>query len=170
MKNLADTGVKYDNGKLRMDLIPVSLEKAVASVLGFGAGKYGDRNWEGGIQYSRVYAALRRHLADFWAGIKYDYESDLPTIWHVACCVAFLVHFEEHRDLYAEFDDRPVTLGTALRQVVENGDEELDRLRYGTSYNDTWGEELRDFVAGGFELDEPKTKKPKKKKGKKRGK
>ena len=55
-------GTKNDIGKLRMDLIPLEAEEALATVLTHGAKKYGDHNWRGGIQYHRIYGAMRRHL------------------------------------------------------------------------------------------------------------
>ena len=39
-------GLRANKGKLRFDLIPPEMDKAVAEVLTQGATKYGDRNWE----------------------------------------------------------------------------------------------------------------------------
>ena len=55
-------GIKHDGGKARMDLLPPELLFGVSEILGFGAAKYGDRNWERGMAWSRVFAALMRHL------------------------------------------------------------------------------------------------------------
>ncbi len=96
-------GVKHDESKRRMDLIPVSLLNGLAKVLEFGAKKYGDNNWRKGLAWSRVYAALQRHLTDFWAGEDIDPESRLPHLYHAACNLAFLIeYFEKNKDL----DDR----------------------------------------------------------------
>ena len=51
---------KFDEHKLRIDLIPASSVVALATVLTHGAEKYGDRNWERGLAWSRVYAAASR--------------------------------------------------------------------------------------------------------------
>lgn len=95
MENNLDSGRKDDTGKTRLELIPPTLLWAVGEVLGFGANKYAARNWEKGIQYGRVYGALQRHLNAFWAGDDIDAESTLPHLWHAACCIAFLIEFEE---------------------------------------------------------------------------
>lgn len=83
-------GVKNDQGKIRMDLIPPDVEEALARILTHGAKKYADRNWEKGMDWSRVYGAARRHLAKFWKGDDIDPEFGELHIDHALCCVAFL--------------------------------------------------------------------------------
>ena len=101
-------GLKYDSDKVRLDLVPPSLMWAVGKVLTFGANKYGDRNWEAGISYHRVWGALLRHLLAWWACEKFDEESGKPHLYHAACCLSFLIHYEEYPDKYqGPFDDRP---------------------------------------------------------------
>lgn len=99
-------GQKFDADKARYDLIPPEIEEAIAKVLTFGAMKYGDRNWELGMRWGRPYAALRRHMAAWWAGEDKDPETGMPHTWHAACCIAFLVAFEARG---AGTDDRPNT-------------------------------------------------------------
>jgi len=96
-------GIKHDESKRRMDLVPTSLISSVARILEFGASKYGDNNWREGLKWSRVYAALQRHLADFWDGNDLDSESGLPHLYHAACNIAFLIEFYEKRK---DLDDR----------------------------------------------------------------
>ncbi len=55
-------GSKYDGEKPRMDLLDADFLEGVAEVLTFGARKYAAHNWRGGIHYSRLIAALYRHL------------------------------------------------------------------------------------------------------------
>lgn len=97
-------GKKYDSGKLRYDLIPPELDAAVATVLTYGAVKYHDRNWEAGMLWSRPYAAMRRHMDMWWAGEVCDQETGMPHLWHAACCIAFLIGYEERA---TGEDDRP---------------------------------------------------------------
>lgn len=87
-------GVKFDTHKPRMDLLPPELDTAVATVLTFGAAKYGDRNWENGMAWGRAYAAMRRHMNAWWSGEDNDPESGMPHTWHAACCVAFLIAYQ----------------------------------------------------------------------------
>lgn len=97
-------GVKFDKGKLRFDLLPPEVENAIAQILTDGAVKYGERNWELGMAWSRPYAALRRHLIAWWSGQDTDPESGHPHLWHVLTNAAFLVAYEQRG---IGEDDRP---------------------------------------------------------------
>jgi len=84
------SGVKHDAGKPPLDLLdPLALE-GIAAVLAFGAKKYAAHNWRGGISYSRLIAALMRHLFAIIRGELNDPESGLPHIDHLGCCWMFL--------------------------------------------------------------------------------
>jgi hypothetical protein len=64
---MSEGGTKYDEGKKRWDLIPWDPGmEYVADVYTRGAAKYGDENWKAGIKYSRLFAALIRHLFAYW--------------------------------------------------------------------------------------------------------
>lgn len=97
-------GRKDDTDKLRMELLPSELLTGTASVLTFGAKKYGDRNWEKGMKWSRVFGALMRHMWDWWRGEKLDPETGLSHLWHASCCIAFLIVYEQRG---TGQDDRP---------------------------------------------------------------
>lgn len=104
---------KHDAGKDPWHLLPWDAARAVVKVLAFGASKYGERNWEQGLKYSRLFAAAQRHLlAWFEDGEDTDEESSLPALAHAACCVLMLLAFQlrGRKDL----DDRP--LGEGLGQ------------------------------------------------------
>lgn len=89
-----DEGVKHDEGKLRFDLIPPEAEEALATILTIGALEYGEENWSKGMDWGRVYAALRRHLFSWWTGENIDPKSGKPHLWHVLTNAAFLVAYE----------------------------------------------------------------------------
>jgi hypothetical protein len=96
-------GTKFDSEKIRVDLLdPLALE-GLAKVLTFGAKKYGDDNWRGGLVYSRVIGALLRHLFAIMRGEDNDPESGYPHIDHVGCCWMFLSTFMKSRK---DLDDR----------------------------------------------------------------
>lgn len=99
--------VKFDQGKPDLSLIPPEIIESLGQVLSFGAKKYAARNWEKGMNYSRVYAALNRHIWAWWDPTKPDKdpETGLSHLAHAACCIAFLLSFEARG--YTEFDDRP---------------------------------------------------------------
>ena len=94
---------KKDIGKLRYDLIPPSTLKALATILTFGSKKYGDRNWEKGMLWGKVFAALMRHLWAWWACEDKDLETKQSHLWHALCNISFLIEYEEK---YPKLDDR----------------------------------------------------------------
>ena len=98
------SGVKHDKGKSPWHLLPTDALRAVVRVLGHGAVKYGDRNWERGMDWSRFYSALQRHITAWWDGEDKDAESGLPHLAHAACCVLFLLAYALRG---AGRDDRP---------------------------------------------------------------
>lgn len=99
-------GTKADTGKVRLDLIPPEVVFAIGEILTFGANKYADRNWEKGMSWGRVYGALMRHLWSWWSGKRatksflfddLDTETERSHLWHAACCIAFLITYEERK-------------------------------------------------------------------------
>lgn len=99
------SGKKFDGGKERLDLLPVDAVTEVVRVIGFGAAKYGDRNWEQGMDWSRMYGAMLRHSFAFWSGEDTDPESGLPHMAHAACCALMLLAYQS-RAIGA--DNRPL--------------------------------------------------------------
>ena len=102
---MEEKGVKFDEGKNRLDLLPTEFLEGVGHTLSFGANKYDDENWRGGIKYHRVYGSLLRHLFSWRKGEVLDPESGMPHLWHVGCNLAFLITFEAHPEVYKEFND-----------------------------------------------------------------
>jgi hypothetical protein len=98
-------GRKDDGEKPPLHLIPPEFLYAIAEILAFGARKYAPRNWEKGINYSRVYRAAVGHLFDWFMRKGSDPETGKSHLWHAACCVMFLTCYEL-RGMDA-FDDRP---------------------------------------------------------------
>jgi hypothetical protein len=88
--------VKHDQDKPRIDLIPPQAIIDIAKVLTYGAGKYDSHNWRdnGGLDYSRLYAAAQRHLLSFWDGQSLDKETGMSHLAHAACCIVFLMSYE----------------------------------------------------------------------------
>lgn len=98
-----NVGLKHDVGKPNLALVPPGPLLALTRVLDFGAAKYGPWNWRKGIEWSRVYAAVQRHLLAWWGGEDLDPESGHSHLAHALCGLVFLLTYaEEHREL----DDR----------------------------------------------------------------
>jgi len=82
---------KYDDGKLRYDLIPPEVLKALAEIYTYGANKYGDNNWQKLKKFDDRYtAALMRHDNSRRSGEKRDQESGFLHSAHMLCNAAFL--------------------------------------------------------------------------------
>lgn len=91
-----------------MELIPPSLMVELAKVMTFGAEKYGDRNWEKGIKYMRLYGAMQRHLHAWAGGEDLDPETGLSHLAHAAFGVAALLDFaSQYSSIQSPLDDRP---------------------------------------------------------------
>lgn len=96
-------GIKKDDGKDRYDLLhPYSMEQLV-KILSMGARKYAARNWENGLNWSRLIASLKRHLAAIERGEDYDPESGLLHSAHVECNAHFLTAYYK---IFPQGDDR----------------------------------------------------------------
>lgn len=96
-------GTKFDGGKCPLDLLDTRWEEAVAEVLAFGAKKYEAYNWRKGFPYSRLFAAVRRHLNQFWRNEDLDSESGLHHLAHASCGLMFLYVMATERP---DLDDR----------------------------------------------------------------
>jgi hypothetical protein len=98
-----DKGLRFNTGKSRIDLAPSDAMLHVGKVLAMGGDKYGDRNWENGMAYSKVIASLERHLAKWKSGNDFDDESGMHHIDHVMCNALFLSRYVR---AFPEKDDR----------------------------------------------------------------
>ena len=97
------SGLKYDQNKLRYDLLPpIPLEELVR-VYTKGATKYTDRNWEGGLAWGRVFGAMMRHAWGWWRG-EQRHELGMHHLASVAWCALALIEYER---THPELDDRP---------------------------------------------------------------
>lgn len=67
--------LRYDDGKVRLELIPPEWLWGLGLVLTKGAEKYAPRNWEKGMDHGRVVGSLLRHLTQYQAGERYDKET-----------------------------------------------------------------------------------------------
>jgi len=92
-------GVKYDQEKLRYDLLPAQTIEGLVRVLTFGAKKYSPENWRKVPNATRrYYAALMRHVEAWRLGEVNDLESGLPHLSHALCCLVFLDQLGGYRN------------------------------------------------------------------------
>lgn len=116
IRSVSATGGRKGTKPERYDLIPAGPLRSLAMHYGIGAEKYterdaagavvhqGDRNWERGYEWSKSFAALNRHLWQFWDGEDIDEETGSPHIiavaWHALALAEFAC-------THPEYDDRP---------------------------------------------------------------
>ncbi len=113
---MSTNGKKYDSGKNRWELLPVSAVEQIVKVLNFGADRYGSDNWQGLENFdARYYAALQRHLVAWRRGEDVDPDSGLLHLAHAGCCLVFLLSKEVGFDppLTECETDRPAVLPPA---------------------------------------------------------
>src|SRR5687767_6881139 len=101
--NQEPSGLKYDSGKPRVELLDSLALEGIGRVLAFGANKYAAHNWRGGIAYSRLIGAALRHIFAILKGEDVDPESGLPHVDHLGCCWMFLSNMMKTRP---DLDDR----------------------------------------------------------------
>ena len=103
---------KYDAGKdCRPGLIAPEFIRGIGKVLAFGAKKYAAGNWALGMDWSRPIDALDRHWTAWKGGERNDPETGFSHLWHMGCCLMFLVAYEARgvgRDDRAECGLMPV--------------------------------------------------------------
>jgi hypothetical protein len=86
-------GIKHDESKSRLDLVPPLALEAVGHVLGYGATKYDAHNWMKGMAWGRMLGAGLRHTFAFIRGQNRDPESGLPHLAHAACCLLMALEY-----------------------------------------------------------------------------
>lgn len=102
------TGTKNDADKERLDLLPMRAINEVGKVLTFGAKKYADNNWRGGMKWGRLIGATLRHIFTFMGGEDTDKESGIHHLAHAATDVLFVLEYaltktgEDDRFIYKE--------------------------------------------------------------------
>lgn len=116
------TGAVRDSqeDKPRFDLITPTFLLRLATLLGEKAKHYGDRNWEQGINMSRSFASLERHVQAIKRG---DYNED-----HIAQAAANLMFLAEEQD--GPNDDLHELWGPKInRDKNDNFDALMDDLK-----------------------------------------
>ena len=77
MNSVGKLSAKYDQDKLRWDLIPLEAVEECVKILTFGAQKYGENRWQHLEDFeNRYFAAAMRHLVAYRKGEKVDNGTD----------------------------------------------------------------------------------------------
>lgn len=108
------TGLRYNQGKPRYDLVHTWAHEQMVNVLTAGAKKYAPRNWEGGMEWSKVLASLKRHLAAIENGEDFDKETGELHAAHLACNAHFLTAYYK---IFPQGDDRVQWYKTPFKKI-----------------------------------------------------
>ena len=113
---MTETGddMKKDYGKDPWHLFPWDAARGIVKVLAFGASKYKARGWEAGMEWSRCFGALQRHMTAWWNREGVDLDTGYSHLWHAGCCIMFLIAYELRG---VGTDDRPYPEGLTLEKV-----------------------------------------------------
>lgn len=90
-------GLKFDQDKPPLDLLPMEALIQVADVLKDGAIKYGRNNWQKGMRWTRLLGGALRHLFAWGKGEDTDPETGRSHLAHAACCVLFLISYQTYQ-------------------------------------------------------------------------
>jgi len=89
-------GKKYDQDKMRYDLVPFRGLDEVVRVLTYGAQKYSPDNWRKVERAEERYpAAALRHISAYLQGEPYDPETGISHLAHAVCSLLFVLTLEE---------------------------------------------------------------------------
>lgn len=87
---------KFDNEKLRWDLLDYEFIEKIVEVLTFGAKKYSENSWQSVPNAKeRYFAALLRHIVAWRKGEIKDKESNIEHLAHAVCNLMFLYFFDK---------------------------------------------------------------------------
>lgn len=92
-ERIAKGATKYDQGKMRWDLMAFYPLDQLCKVLTFGAEKYEPNGWRG-VEVERYRAAAFRHMSAYMQGEKYDPETGLEHLAHAMCNLMFIMELE----------------------------------------------------------------------------
>lgn len=106
---------RYNEGKIRWQLVSWIALKPMVLVLMFGATKYAPHNWKKGLSYSSIAESLQRHLYAFMDGENDDPESKLSHLGHILCNAMFLSYMHVFKP---EMDDRYIEPGSVIEKPL----------------------------------------------------
>jgi hypothetical protein len=96
-------GMKFDDDKVRMELLdPYALEQLAAVLTWAAKNKYEANNWRKGLTTSRLIGATLRHIFKYLRGEDNDIDTGLSHIAHAMCNCMFILGLQHNAGL----DDR----------------------------------------------------------------
>ena len=135
-RRVFETGGQRDiqEGKGRMDLLPMRALIELSKHFEEGAKKYEDRNWEKGIPIHSFLDSGLRHIAQFMSG-KNDEPHLKAACWNLICCLDTIIRIEEGllpQDLFDIPIDYRIKTGPIPEfevRTIETGDDLIPCLK-----------------------------------------
>ena len=127
---------KWDKGKIRYELVPLSAIEALGKVLTFGATRYGDETWRRLPKANdRYYAATLRHLFAYRNGEYLDKDSGMPHLFHALTNIAFLIELKLSEQKDASKENIQLDLfAKCLRSTLDHQCHEFDYKEQGQDH------------------------------------
>lgn len=91
----SEVGLRFDQGKIRYDLLQIHGLEELGKVSTIGAVKYADFNYLKGMDWLRIFGSLMRHAFAWWKGEDYDPETGLHHMAHCAWNCLTLVEYSK---------------------------------------------------------------------------
>lgn len=88
-------GLKHDNDKPDLSLLPSEFLEEVARAMMYGAKKYERYNYLNGIAWTRILAASLRHITAYNDGEDVDKESGVSHLGHAGACILMLLTYSK---------------------------------------------------------------------------
>lgn len=141
-------GERFNENKLRYDLIPQEFLTELAKVFTYGAEKYGVDNWRKGLSWRDCLASAKRHLEEFAIGNDYNVDDD-PNLLHVANAAANLAMIAAYYKIYPQGDDRPQQFLNPKKIVLDIDGVVFD---FDKAYEKRFGVKLNPFWNGNYQI------------------
>lgn len=111
MHEKKEEGQRFDEGKIRHELMPAYAINELAKAYTMGALKYSPHNWRKGMKWSRVIDSLKRHLNAIERGEDYDgtkgvMKEGKSGLLHAAHVAWNAITLLEYYHIYPQGDDR----------------------------------------------------------------
>ena len=119
-------GLRFDDGKNRLDLIPPEWIWALGDVLTRGAKKYAVRNWEKGMAWGKPIGCSLRHMMKFVFGERYDPETGCHHLAMAAWNMLALMTYDLREIGENDMAELRLTMKLMDRVNVETTDMGLD--------------------------------------------
>lgn len=87
---------RFNQSKLRWNLVDFQSTAEMLKVLEFGANKYAPDNWKKGLHREETLESIQRHLIELFNNKEFDDESKLHHMGHIMCNAMFYLY--HHRN------------------------------------------------------------------------